>query len=55
MPVRIQDITADILPAPPPPSGPTPVEAPGQAGEMVDRIRRELGRDDQRRWRLRAD
>jgi hypothetical protein len=55
MPVRIEDISADIIPAPPPPSGPTQAEHPAQAGEMVDRIRRELGRDDHRTWRLRAD
>jgi hypothetical protein len=55
MPVRIQDISVDISPAPPPPSSPSQAEHPGQAGEMVDRIRLELGRDDRHRRRLRAD
>ena len=55
MPIRIQDITADILPSTPPEPGPTAAAEPSPSGAMVDRIRRELSRDDRRCRRLRAD
>lgn len=54
MPVSIQNLSAEILPAPSP-AEPTQGEAPALEGERVDRMRRELGRDGRRRGRRRAD
>jgi hypothetical protein len=54
MPVTIETLRAEILPAPSPP-GPPQGEPPASAGEVVDRIRWELRRDERHRGRRRAD